>query len=283
MTSTFQSARTALFCPGDKPERLRKALAGDAEVAILDLEDAVDPSAKDVARSNIADLLASPEVTAMVRINPPATREGEADLMMLREAAGRMPAGQMADRIAIVVPKAEAGPSLEAVASAVPGIALVGLIETSRGAMQAYEIASHPSVERLAVGAVDLSLELACEPDAGPIQWARSSVVIGSAAAGIVSPLDTPCLAITDTGIVADAATRAHRDGFGGMLCIHPGQLPIVEHAFQPADDDVAWAHRVVEAGDGASLVDGEMVDAPVVRRAERILQAVERSSRGRQ
>jgi citrate lyase beta subunit len=104
-------------------------------------------------------------------------------------------------------------------------------------------------------------------------------VVLASSAAGLPGPLDTPTTEISNDDAIQAAAQASVRDGFGGMLCIHPKQLAHVTTAFTPSQEMVDWAERVVTAGDGAGTVDGQMIDRPVILRAERILQDAGRSA----
>jgi citrate lyase subunit beta/citryl-CoA lyase len=102
-----------------------------------------------------------------------------------------------------------------------------------------------------------------------------------SAACGLPSPVDGVSTAIRDTPAVTRAAERARRWGFGGKLCVHPAQIPLVHAAFAPGADEVSWARRVLAVGDdGAAAADGEMIDRPIVERARRIVREAERAGR---
>ncbi|MEV4052955.1 CoA ester lyase [Amycolatopsis sp. NPDC049688] len=249
------AATTFLFVPGDRPDRFGKAVTSGADVVILDLEDAVAPAAKDSARASVGEWLESRR--AMVRINAPGTPWFDAD------------AGLVAARgVPVVVPKAET-----------PGVLagfreVVALVETAAGVERAAELAAVPSVTRLAFGSVDLAAELGVAPeDREPFAYARSRLVIASAAAGLAPPVDG-----VTTNVGADAELEAdvryaRRLGFGGKLCIHPRQVPVVRAAFAPTEAEREWARRVLAAaGDSVSLVDGRLVDKPVLARARRIL-----------
>ncbi|MET8853260.1 CoA ester lyase [Amycolatopsis sp. NPDC004625] len=247
-------ATTFLFVPGDRPERFDKALAGGADVVILDLEDAVAPAAKDSARASVDEWLASHR--ALVRINAPGTPWFGADAALV--AARGVP---------VMVPKAEN-----------PGVLagfreVVALVETAAGVERAGELAAVPSVTRLAFGSIDLAAELGVDPeDREPFAYARSRLVIASAAAGLAPPVDGVTTNVgDDAGLEADVR-YARRLGFGGKLCIHPRQVPVARAAFAPAEAEREWARRVVTAGPGVSVVDGRMVDEPVRARARRIL-----------
>ena len=260
-------ARSLLFAPGGDEEKLVKAHASEADLAVADLEDAVAPAQKGAAREVVARF--APRV---VRVNGADTRWFEDDLALVREL----------ELDAVVLPKA----TPDAAAALGPeGPPVVAIVETAQGLRQAYETASAPRVAALVLGAVDLGAELGLEPRADGLEilHARSRVVVDSAAAGIRPPFDVVHLDVRDdAGLEAECAF-ARSLGFRGKACIHPQQVPIVNRTFAPSDREVAWARRVVEAFDatevGVLAVNGEMIDQPVVERARRILDEAERST----
>jgi citrate lyase beta subunit len=264
--------RSLLFAPGNDERKLEKALASEAHAVVCDLEDAVPPEEKDAARELTRTLVTTrrgPErALRMVRINAVGTAYWEDDQHALREL----------DLDAIVLPKATPE-TVEALGD--DGPPLIVIVETASGLRRAYETAHHKRVEALALGAVDLGVELALEPreDGLEILYARSTLVVDSAAAGIRAPFDVVRLDWHDEGRLEAECRLARSLGFGGKLCIHPSQLPVVNRVFAPAADDVAWARRVLEAydeglstGRGAVALEGQMIDLPVVERARRIL-----------
>jgi citrate lyase subunit beta/citryl-CoA lyase len=273
--------RTLLFVPADDPRKCERASASEAHAVVFDLEDAVAPTAKQLARAALASMLAAgrgPGPLAIVRVNAPGTPDGERDL----EALADLPREALD---ALMVPKAEPA-SLER-ASAL-GIPLVALVETAAGVLRAEEIARATGVALLMLGPVDLAAELGCErsPTGEELLLARSQLVLASAAAGIAAPIDGPCTDVADPGVLRAEALHARRLGFGGKACIHPRQLDEVHRIFSPTPEQVAWAERVTAAyeaalaqGAGVAAVDGEMVDAPVAKRAQAILN---RSGAGR-
>jgi citrate lyase beta subunit len=179
---------------------------------------------------------------------------------------------------AVVLPKAT--PDSVAALGA-DGPPIVAIVETAAAVRLAYEIAAAPRVAALVVGAVDLGAELGLEPrrDGQEILYARSKVVVDSAAAGIRAPFDVVFVDVRDPAGL-EAETRLARSlGFGGKACIHPDQVGIVNRVFTPSRDDIEWATRVVAAydegrheGRGVVGLDGVMVDLPVVKRAQRLL-----------
>lgn len=272
---TPASAITWLFVPGDRPDRFGRAVESGADAVILDLQDAVAAGAKQAARDAVLQALGS-GFTGCVRINPPATSDGQADLAALGQLVAAAGAASAAP-IALMVPLAASTDDLDAVARACPGVPVVPLIESAAGAAALPALARHPATVRLAFGNLDMAADLGCPPDSGLLDQLRASLVVQSRVAGLPQPIDGVVPDHRHDEQAAAAARRARDWGFGGMLCIHPRQVAVVAEAFAPTADEVAWAQRVLVAGDpaqgGASSVDGVMVDGPVFRRAEWIVQ----------
>ena len=269
------TAITALFVPGNRPERFRKATGSAADVVIIDLEDAVAPEEKDGALAAILENLApGPDtVRALVRINAEGAPSLHAELAALRDLAAQPGHGLLG----LVVPKAENPDVLGRIATALGGItgpplALVALIESALGVQNAPELARVPGVTRLAFGAIDYALDINAGPSDRVLDYARSALVVASRASGLTAPLDSPSVQISDVGAVAESATLAREFGFGGKLCIHPAQLEPVAAAFRPTPAEVDWARSVIGATGGAAQMGGQMIDRPVTLRAERIL-----------
>jgi len=151
-------------------------------------------------------------------------------------------------------------------------LAFVLLVESALGVANALELARVPGVTRLAMGAIDLALDLDAEADSPVLDYARAQIVVASRAAGIAAPLDSPSIAIGDLQAVEQSARTGRGFGFGGKLCIHPAQLDPVRMAFTPNEKQIAWARSVVSAGEAAVQVDGQMIDRPVTEKARRIL-----------
>jgi len=232
-------------------------------VVIADLEDAVAPERKAEARDLVARL--RPRV---VRINGAETEWFADDVALTGEL----------ELDAVVLPKA----TPEAVEALGPeGPPIIAIVETAQGLRVAYETAASPRVELLMLGSVDLGVELRLEPrpDGLEILYARSQLVIDSAAAEIGAPIDVVHLDFRDLAGLEESARFARSLGFGGKACIHPDQVAIVNRVFAPESEDVEWARRVVEAyergereGKGAVALEGTMVDLPVVERARQVL-----------
>ena len=262
--------RSYLFVPGDRPERFDKAVASGAHRVILDLEDAVAPAAKDVARSAVSDWLAThPGAPALVRINAIDTAWFDADLAMLAGIAG---AG-------LVCPKAEPAAMAAALEASRPGgpREAVALIETVRGLLELRGTAALAGVTRLAFGSIDFSLDagMADGIDELGMTAARTTIALESRYADLPPPIDGVSTAI-DVEVVWSDIDRTRRLGFGGKLCIHPRQVEGVHRAFKPTLEEKRRAMEVIAAFDaaGGSAVSlrGQMIDLPVVERARRIV-----------
>jgi citrate lyase beta subunit len=263
---------SVLFAPGDDPRKLGKAIDAGATLAIADLEDAVAEPAKAAARDLVAAALAGRASAAgrcAVRINALDTPFAHDDLAMAAFGG--------AD--AIVVPKARASSLRTLDAAAMPPI--IAIVETAAGLQESAEIATAPGVWALLLGAVDLAVELRLTPRADGLEllFARSKLVVDSAAAEIAAPIDIVHVDVADVEGLRAESELARTLGFGGKACIHPAQVPIVELAFAPTADELERAHRVVDGyeaaagrGEGVVRVDGAMVDLPVYQRARDII-----------
>jgi citrate lyase subunit beta/citryl-CoA lyase len=252
----------ALFVPGDRPDRFGKATAAGADIVIVDLEDAVSPSRKDAARSALRAAAVNWS-QLMIRINGTTTSFHDEDLALVAELG---PA-------AIMVPKAEDADAFNRLPGNVPAIAL---IESARGLANARNLAALEGVARLAFGSIDFCADLGCAHEPEPLLFARSELVLASRLAGIPAPLDGVTSNIHDAPLVEIEARHARTLGMGGKLCIHPAQIAPCRAGFRPSDAEIAWARSIlVDSGSGVATVGGQMVDAPVRRRAEAILAQV--------
>jgi citrate lyase beta subunit len=260
---SFATARSLLFAPGNDERKLEKALAAGADAVVADLEDAVPATEKEAARTVARRVLGGA-----------GTEHWGADLQAVADL----------ELDALVLPKA----TPEAVGALGPdGPPVVAIVETALGVRHAYETARLPRVAALVLGAVDLGLELGLEPraDGQEVLYARSRLVLESAAAGLRSPFDLVHVDTRDDEGLEAEARLARSLGFRGKACIHPAQVAIVNRVFSPTGEERERARRVVEAyergladGRGAVALDGEMIDLPVVERARRILAETERS-----
>ncbi|WP_339071469.1 CoA ester lyase [Pseudomonas idahonensis] len=262
-------ARSALFVPGSRPERFAKALASGADAVIVDFEDAVEEPLKVLAREHLGRfLVGQPQVRLWVRVNAPEHPEHLADLAFCQSHAGV--AG-------ILLPKVESAAQVTRVAAT--GKPIWPIIESARGLLALAEIAMATGVQRLSFGGLDLALDLNLSSGSAAAEFAldqaRLALILHSRAAGLMAPLDGVHPAIDDSAGLATSIRHAYAMGFAGALCIHPRQVPVIHQALAPSAEELAWARRVVEGGQGgagAYQVDGQMVDAPVLQRARRLL-----------
>jgi citrate lyase subunit beta / citryl-CoA lyase len=270
------SAVTALFVPGDRPERFAKAVASGADVVIIDLEDAVAPPDKAAALASVVDALARGGVRALVRVNPQEAQSYDTEITALLSLTQWKHHGLLG----IMVPKADDPELLLRLRRAMPTeLALVPLIESATGLVHALELAQVSGVTRLAFGAIDFALDINADGGDRFLDHARAELVLSSRAAGIAAPLDSPCTEIRDVNRISESARLARNFGFSGKLCIHPAQIASVSAAFTPLEADIVWALSVIDAECGATQVAGQMIDRPVTERARRILQQVKKGT----
>ncbi len=252
-----------LFVPGNRPDRFAKAAASGADGVILDLEDAVAPPDKDGARATIATSPRPPN--AVVRINAHGTRWHDDDV----QAVKNLGIGS------VMLPKAESADQVKKLRGALGALPVIALIESAEGLANVRDIAC--TVDRLAFGYIDFSADLGCSMDRDALLNARAEIVLASRLANIAMPLEGVTPTFDNATEVESDARYAASFGFGGKLCIHPKQIAPVLVGFRPAQNDIDWAKKIVNSGDGAASVDGMMVDAPVRLRAARILAAAQK------
>ncbi|EHB58870.1 HpcH/HpaI aldolase [Mycolicibacterium rhodesiae JS60] len=262
MNLPAESARSLLFVPADRPDRFDKAAGCGADGLILDLEDGVAPAAKDDARRHVASWMG--RGAAMLRLNAADTPWFEDDVALV-----------CAIECAVMIPKVQSAKQIADILQRLPPVPALVLLETAAGIANAAEICAVPGVARAAFGSVDLGAELGVDPaERQAMAYARGAVVIASAANHLPPPLDGVCVDVVDAGAVQEEAQYAAALGFGGKLGIHPRQVATINRAFSPSADEISWARKILEAddGDGVTVVDGKMVDRPVLTRARRLL-----------
>jgi citrate lyase subunit beta/citryl-CoA lyase len=284
VAGAFATARSFLFVPAHRPERYAKALASGADAVIVDLEDAVPPAEKVVARRQLAEGLraisADDQGRLLVRVNASGTPWHDDDLSLLQALAARGLAG-------VVVPKAESADVLRHVAALLGACAVLPLIESVAGLDAVDALAVCSQVPRLMFGNLDFQADagLACDPGEAELVPVRLAIVLASRRAGLAAPVDGVTAGTQDMVQLQADAERARRGGFGGKLCIHPAQVAAVHAAFTPTPAQLDWARRVeagfAEAGGGVFNLDGRMVDAPVVRLARRLIAQAGPGSQG--
>ncbi|WP_231498289.1 HpcH/HpaI aldolase/citrate lyase family protein [Pseudonocardia halophobica] len=260
-------ARTLLFVPGDRPERFAKAAASGADLVVLDLEDAVAPAAKPDAREAVRKWLAAGH-RGMVRINPPGTEWYEDDVAAVAAIA--------ATSVPVMLPKAQDPAEVAALVAALgPAAQVVPLVETALGVHRAVDVCGVEGVVRAGFGSVDLAGELGVDPvDREALRFARSALVLGSRVAGAGAPIDGVTTAVRDEQLLLEDCAHGLSLGFTAKMCIHPAQVGPVAIAFSPTPEQVEWARAVVgaSAAGGVAVVDGKMIDKPVVERARALL-----------
>lgn len=271
--------RSLLFVPGDRPDRFVKAAASGADALILDLEDSVVPARKAEARAAVAAYLNGERTLPLfVRVNPLDSGLIDDDLTATLSGS---PDGLM-------LPKAEGAVSIAALAAKAPGVPILPVATETPAAM--FQLGSYAQaaghLAGLTWGAEDLPAAVgastAREADGSytaPYQLARSLTLFGAHAAGVPA-IETVYPDFRDEAGLAAYAARGRRDGFAGMMAIHPAQVQVINAAFTPSDEELAHARRVVAlfAADpdaGALQLDGRMVDAPHLKAARRLLASV--------
>jgi citrate lyase beta subunit len=267
--------RSVLFAPAGEARKLRNALASAADAVVADLEDATAPGEKAAARMTVEAAWADTEPRAArgIRVNAPGSEWFHDDLELSRRLALDF----------LMLPKA----SPEALEALGPdGPRVLAIVETADGLRRAYETAAAPRVFAVALGSHDLGVELVttARVDGLELLYARSKLVSDSAAAGLRPPFDTVFLDVRDPAGLEQEARLARTLGYRGKLCIHPGQLDVVNDVFSPSDAELDWARRVLDAhaagvseGRGVVALDGRMIDTPLVRRAQRLIAEAQR------
>lgn len=290
--------RSVLFAPANHARHVEKALAGEADGVILDIEDAVaipeKPAARRDARAALGALAGHTRgqgPVAFVRVNALTTPFAYDDLCAV--------VGPGLD--GVILPKCDTAAQLATAdwlltqlerAAGLPegSVEIMPIIETALGVTNLAEIArASRRVRRLNFGAGDFSLDTNMTWTAGHegILWARTQVVIASRAAGLEAPLDTVYARLDDTDGLLRETEQARRLGFQGKACIHPRQVEVVNGVFSPSEAEVSQARRLVDAFDRAEAagvasiqLDGQFIDYPVAARAQRTLDLAEQVAR---
>ncbi len=271
--------RSVLFTPGDDAEMLRKAPQAGADTLVFDLEDGVAPDRKQAARETVREALSDPDLDPVaevcVRVTPPPTTDDDLSVVL---SGGRPDA--------VLLPMVDGREDVETLvrllreqdAGEVPVLALV---ETARGVLNAPEIADHPKVDAVLLGAEDLAADLGATRTEGgaEVAYARQRVVTAAAAAE-VDAVDAVHTDLDDREGLQRATREAAQLGYDGKMVVHPAQVAVVNEAFTPDAERVEWAERVLRAAEradrenrGVFRVDDQMVDAPLVAQAEQVAE----------
>jgi citrate lyase subunit beta / citryl-CoA lyase len=281
-TAVDRPRRSRLYAPGNNPRLLAGIDVHGADCVLLDLEDSVPVSEKSSARILVKHLLAAiafPQ-DVWVRINSLDT-EGEADV---REVLRGRPHGlclPKAESEADIIRLSQLLDEVEAAYGVEPGFTkIMPIIETARGVLRSEEItAADRRIVMVAFGAEDFTRDVGAIRSRPSLLFARSMIVAAATVAGIQAS-DTVFADLTDAEGLAEETALARELGFDGKGAINPRQLAPIHRAFSPAEDELAYAQRVVEAADaaeragsGAVALEGKMIDKPVLERAKRILK----------
>ncbi len=282
--------RSYLFVPADSERKIAKAMDAGADAVILDLEDSVSADARPAARDIAREYLAGKQ-NVWVRINPIDTEDAIADLEAVMPSA---PAGivlpkprSAADAVLLATRLDELEAAHDLAAGQTGIISICTEHPEALFSLHGY-VAATPRLTGLSWGAEDLSAAVGAtsnRADDGnwlpPYELARSLCLFAAAAADVTA-IDTVYTDYRDSEGLAKYAGNARRDGFSGMLAIHPGQVDVINQAFAPTAAELEWATRVVVAfkenpGAGTIGLDGRMIDRPHLVQAERIVELARR------
>jgi citrate lyase subunit beta/citryl-CoA lyase len=258
-----------LFVSGDRPDRFSKAATAGADAVIVDLEDAVQPDAKETAREQLVHGIAllGKAARILIRINGVGTPWHEADVH----------AAKLLNVAGVVLSKAERAEDVERVARSLGGKGrVVALVESAAGIAAARALASVAG--RLAFGSLDFAADIGAAHAREALLGARCELVLASRLARIPGPVDGVTSSTVSKALVQDDAAYARSLGFSGKLLIHPAQIESARLGFMPSRDEVDWAERVASETRAVFTIDGMMVDAPVRMRALQILGRAARS-----
>ncbi len=285
----FEFVRTALFVPGNRPDRVDKAVDTAADVVIIDLEDAVPYSQKNETRPVVREkILKYHQRPVFVRVNALNTEFFQDDLnaVLVKELA------------CIMVPKVDAADQIQEINRRLlkveenkgvrPGsVAIMPLIESALAVENVFQIVTQRTdPERLftvAFGAADFALDMGFEitKTGEELCYPRARIAVACRAAGVAPPLDTPFMIdLKDFEALEADIKQARRYGFQGKLCIHPNQIDMCNRLFSPSKAEIQYARKVIQAFDAAEAggsaaiqVEGKFIDYPVVERCRRILK----------
>ncbi|MEV6169882.1 CoA ester lyase [Streptomyces sp. NPDC051954] len=265
---------TWLYVPGDRPHIVTKALASGADVVVIDLEDAVAPDRKEYARAATAELLRDPQpLPVHVRVNALDGPFVTADLRTLAPLPGVS---------GLRLPKVASPEQVVRIAELRTGPPLYALLETALAIEHAHAIATaHPALHGIALGEADLRADLGVRDDAG-LDWSRSRVIVAARAAGLPPPPQSVHPDTRDLDGLTRSCAHGRTLGFLGRAAIHPRQLPVIERAYLPTEEELEHAETIIKAAtadQGAQgLPDGTFIDAAVVAAAQRTLSLARRN-----
>ena len=277
--------RSFIFTPGLRPEMFPKALASGADIVCVELEDGIAPKDKLAARANAIKLFESPQaddgVERIVRINSLREGFGMADVQAVLSSDAPPPA--------LMMPKVRTPDEVvlldDLLTERGHDTRLHVIIETNAGLEAALDIAHcSPRIDAMFFGGVDMAAELRCQNAWEPLLYARSRVVHAAASAGL-DVIDVPYLDLQDPEGMTRAAIQARDLGFCGKGAVHPRQIPALNEVFTPSPERIARARRIIaefEAADtGLVVIDGKLIEKPVLREMHRIVAIADRVGAG--
>ncbi len=278
---TTRPRRSFIFSPGLKPDMFPKALASGTDIVCVELEDGIAPKDKQQAREHALALFGTPPaddgVERIVRINCLRSAFGLADVQAVLDTPTPPPG--------LMLPKVVSPDEItwldDLLTERGHDTRLHIIIETNAALESAHEIArASARVEALFFGGVDMAAELRCRNTWEPLLYARSRVVHAAAAAGI-DVIDVPYLDLNDLTGMEQEACLARELGFSGKGAIHPKQIPILNQVFTPSESEIAHAQKILRAFEvadtGLVVVDGKLIEQPVIREMRRILSIADR------
>ncbi len=262
--------RSLLFVPGNRPDRFDKACLTEADFVCIDLEDAVAPDEKAAARETTLEWLATTRYKNVgLRVNALDNKYGRDDIDALSQSSLNLPY--------IMVPKVALGEQMDDLARKLPMDlgAFFPVIESAKGLRNSDEIYENPRVKYSIFGAIDYSADIGSDMAWETMLYARSHLV-ASAHANDVILFDTPYSDVRNPEGCRVETARAKNIGIFARSAIHPNQIEPIHSALKPREEELAHAHRVMEAMDKAggnvALLDGKLLEEPVVKKARRIL-----------
>ena len=279
--SQIRPRRSFIFTPGLRPDMYPKALASGADIVCVELEDGIAPKDKAEARKNALALFEQPQaddgVERIVRINSMRERFGIEDVNAIIASKTPPPA--------LMMPKVRTPDEVvilnQLLTEAGHDTRLHVIIETNEGLEAAYEIAKcSDRIDAMFFGGVDMAAELRCQNNYDSLVYARSRVVHASAAAGL-DVIDVPYLDLDDPDGMRREAERVRDLGFSGKGSIHPTQIAAINDVFTPSEVQIVRARRVIaefeKADTGLIVIDGKLIEKPVLREMYRIVAIADR------
>lgn len=262
--------RSQLFVPGNRPDRFEKACQTDADLVCIDLEDAVGPNDKDTARETVIEWLGqTSHKHVSLRINSLDTESGHADIKALRDSGLKLPF--------VMVPKVASRSNINDLDGQLPDTLgpFFAIIESAEGLLNSAEIFSHSRVKLGMYGAVDYAGDVDCDLSWETHMFARSKLVMEAHVHDVLL-FDVPHIDVRDLEACETTTRKAKALGIHARSAIHPAQIERIHSAFKPLENELEYAKAVIAAYKAAKgnvvLLNGKFIEAPVVKRAQRVI-----------